>query len=160
MVIFSSILNHNSHWWIATQCVLLWILSVLYVVSGLPRLALIFPSDFFHACNKSILIRLLTGRAIGHTERMATLDTALGNTTFMMAPSNGIIYRVTGPLWGESTGHLWIPPSNASDAELWCFLRFPPEQTVYLAIGTLMIETSSHSLWRHKCVECIYSHML
>ena len=30
--------------------------------------------------------------------------------------------RVTGPLWGESTGHRWIPRTKASDAELWCFL--------------------------------------
>ena len=40
----------------------------------------------------------------------------------MMTSSNGIIFRVTGPLWGESTGHRWIPNTKASDAELWCFL--------------------------------------
>ena len=27
--------------------------------------------------------------------------------------------RVTGPLWGESNGHRWIPLAKASDAELW-----------------------------------------
>ena len=27
----------------------------------------------------------------------------------MMASSNGNIFRVTGPLWGEFTGHRWIP---------------------------------------------------
>ena len=26
------------------------------------------------------------------------------------------------PLWGESTGHRWIHPTRASDAELWCIL--------------------------------------
>ena len=36
----------------------------------------------------------------------------------MITSSNGNIYRITGPLWGGSTGHRWIP----SDAELWCFL--------------------------------------
>ena len=43
---------------------------------------------------------------------------------------NGNIFRVTGPLWGESTGHRWIPLTKASDAELWCFLWSGPEQTV------------------------------
>ena len=39
-----------------------------------------------------------------------------------MTSSNGNIFRVTGPLWGESTSHPWIPLIKASDAELWCFL--------------------------------------
>ena len=30
-------------------------------------------------------------------------------TVRMMTSSNGDIFRVTGPLWGESTGHRWIP---------------------------------------------------
>ena len=42
----------------------------------------------------------------------------------MMSSSNGTIFRVIGPLWGESTGHWWIPITKASDAELWCFLWF------------------------------------
>ena len=40
----------------------------------------------------------------------------------MMTLSNENIFGVTGPLWGESTGHRWIPLEKASDAELWCFL--------------------------------------
>ena len=39
-------------------------------------------------------------------------------------------FRVTGPLWGESTGPWWISPTKASDAELWCFLSSAPQQTV------------------------------
>ena len=39
----------------------------------------------------------------------------------MMASSNGNIFRVTGHLYGEFTGHRWIPHTKASDAELWCF---------------------------------------
>ena len=34
----------------------------------------------------------------------------------MMTSSNGKIFRVTGPLWGESTGHRWIPFTKASDS--------------------------------------------
>ena len=39
----------------------------------------------------------------------------------MMTSSNGTIFRVTGPLWGESTGHRWIPLTKARDAELRVF---------------------------------------
>ena len=44
-----------------------------------------------------------------------------------MTSSNGNIFRVTGPLWGEFTGHRWIPLTKASDAELWYFLWSAPE---------------------------------
>ena len=40
---------------------------------------------------------------------------------YMMTSSNGNSFRVTGPLWGEFTGHRWITLTKASDAELWCF---------------------------------------
>ena len=36
----------------------------------------------------------------------------------MMVSSNGNIFHVTGPLWGESTSHWWIPHTKASDMEL------------------------------------------
>ena len=47
----------------------------------------------------------------------------------MMMSANGHIFHVTGPLWGESTGHRWIPLTKASDTEIWCFLWSVPEQT-------------------------------
>ena len=40
----------------------------------------------------------------------------------MMTSPNGNIFRVTGPLCGEFTGHRWIPRTNPSDADLWCFI--------------------------------------
>ena len=40
----------------------------------------------------------------------------------MMTSSNVNIFRVTGPLCMEFTGHRWIPLTKASDGELWCFL--------------------------------------
>ena len=49
---------------------------------------------------------------------------------FMMTSSNGIIFRIAGPLWGESTGHQLILLTKASDAELWCFLWSAPDQTI------------------------------
>ena len=45
----------------------------------------------------------------------------------MMTPSNRNIFRVTGPLWGESTGHLWFLLTKASDGEIWYFLWSAPE---------------------------------
>ena len=44
----------------------------------------------------------------------------------MMTSSNGSIFRVTGPLCGEFTGHRWIPLTKANKAELWCFLWSAP----------------------------------
>ena len=60
-------------------------------------------------------------------------------TSCMMTYSNGNIFRVTGPLCGEFTGHRWIPLTKASDTELWCFLWSVPEQTVEQTAETPVI---------------------
>ena len=52
----------------------------------------------------------------------------------MMTPSNGNIFRVTGPLWGEPVVTV-DPVTKASDAELDVFLS-APEQTVEQTIET------------------------
>ena len=44
------------------------------------------------------------------------------SATIMMTSWNGNIFRVTGHLCEEFTGHRWIPLTKASGAELWCFL--------------------------------------
>ena len=44
----------------------------------------------------------------------------------LMASSNGNIFRVTGALCGEFTGHRRIPLTKAGDGELWCFLWSAP----------------------------------
>ena len=36
----------------------------------------------------------------------------------MMTSSNGNIFHITGPLYGELTGHKRIPLTKATDAEL------------------------------------------
>ena len=61
----------------------------------------------------------------------------------IMAPSNGNICRVIGPLCGEFTGHRWIPCTKASDAELWCFLWSGPEPTVEQTMETLVIRDAT-----------------
>ena len=40
------------------------------------------------------------------------------NCLYVMTSSNEDIVRVTDSLWGELTGHRWIPLTKASDAEL------------------------------------------
>ena len=48
----------------------------------------------------------------------------------MMTSSNGSIFRVTGLLCGEFTGHRWNPLTKANHAELWYFLWSAPEQKI------------------------------
>ena len=48
----------------------------------------------------------------------------------LMTSSNANIFRVTGPLCMEFTGHRRIPLTKASDAELWYYLWSAPKQTV------------------------------
>ena len=57
----------------------------------------------------------------------------------LFAVHDDVISRVTGPLWGESTGHRWIPLSNASDMGLWYFFWSAPEQTIEQTIEILVI---------------------
>ena len=66
------------------------------------------------------------------------------NFKIMMTSSNGNIFRVTGPLWGGFTGDRWIPLTNASDAELWCFLWYVPEQSRHC-----WFEMPLSPLWHH-----------
>ena len=56
----------------------------------------------------------------------AVMAPAAWNTGRMMTSFNGNIFRVTGPLCGEFTGHRRIPLTKTSDAELWCFLWTAP----------------------------------
>ena len=68
----------------------------------------------------------------------------------MMPSSNGNIFRVTGLLCGEFTGHQWIPHSKASDAELWFFVwSAPDDKRLRKQSWGWWFETPSYSLWRH-----------
>ena len=62
-----------------------------------------------------------------------------GGGIYIMTSSNGNILRVTGPLWGESTGDWWISLTKASDVGHWYFLWSVPEPTVEQTIETSMI---------------------
>ena len=57
----------------------------------------------------------------------------------MMTSTNGNIFRFTGILCGEFTGHRWIPRTKFSDAELWCSSWSAPEPTVEQTMETQVI---------------------
>ena len=62
----------------------------------------------------------------------------------IMTSSNGNIFRVTGPLCGEFTGHWWIPLTKAGGTELLRSLWPVREQTVRQTSRRWWL-----SLWRH-----------
>ena len=66
-------------------------------------------------------------------------NTSLRRKCRMMTSSNGNIFRLTGLLCGELTGHRWISRTKASDAELWYFLRSASEPTVEQTMETPVI---------------------
>ena len=57
--------------------------------------------------------------------------------------------HLTGPLWGESTAHRWIPLTKASNADLWCFLWSPSNKWLSEQSRRRWFEMSWRSLWRH-----------
>ena len=75
----------------------------------------------------------------------------------IMTSSNGNIFRVTGPLRGESIGHWRISLTKASEAELWYYVWSTPEQRLIKQSGRRRFVTLSRSLRRH-CNEPLYYH--
>ena len=70
-------------------------------------------------------------------------------TVNMMTSSNGNIFRVTGHLCGEFTGHRWIPRRKANDAELWCFLDLRLNKRLSKQSWGWWFEMLSHPIRRH-----------
>ena len=67
----------------------------------------------------------------------------------MMTSSNVNIFRVTGPLCGEFTGHRWIHLTKASNADHWCFLWSTPKKGLSKQSRCWWFEMPPRSLWRH-----------
>ena len=61
----------------------------------------------------------------------------------IITSSNENIFRVTGHLCGEFTGHRWIPCTKASDAELWVFF-------IYAGINDWVNNGGAGDLRRHR----------
>ena len=83
------------------------------------------------------------------TSRVITRGVIYGYDTmqrlYMMTSSNGNIFRVTGLLCGEFTGHRWSPRTKGSDAELWCFLWSAPALQLSIQWRRWWFETQSRS---------------
>ena len=79
-----------------------------------------WPSVFGILLHKQRYVSWLTANKHGWTPWSPVM-----HMRHMMTSSNGNIFRVTGPLCGEFTGHQWIPHTKASDAELWSLSPFP-----------------------------------
>ena len=74
-------------------------------------------------CHICLIIRVLHSslfwtRYLVNHHRVYSMTSA--GVYYMMMSSDGGIFRVTGRMCGEFTGHWWIPLTRASDAELWC----------------------------------------
>ena len=66
-----------------------------------------------------------------------------------MTSSNENIFRVTGPLWGESTGHRWIPFTKTRNVELWRGFYLCLNKRLSKKSRPWWFATPSRSLWRH-----------
>ena len=68
----------------------------------------------------------------------------------MITSSNGNIFHGTGPLWGESNGHRWIPLTKANDVDFLCFF-FDLRLNKWLSKQSRhwWFETPLCSLWHH-----------
>ena len=67
---------------------------------------------------------------------------------FMITSYDRIIFRVTGPLWGESTDHRWIPHAKASDTGLIFFFNLRLNKRLSKQSSDCRwFETPSCSLW-------------
>ena len=53
---------------------------------------------------------------------------ALMFSSFIMTSSHGSFFSVTGHLWGEFTGHRWIPLTKGQKCRLWCFFDVGPHK--------------------------------
>ena len=67
----------------------------------------------------------------------------------MMTSSNGNIFRVTGPLCGEFTGHRWNPPQRPVTRSFDVFLDLRLNKKVSKQSWGWWFETPSRSVWRH-----------
>ena len=72
---------------------------------------------------------------------------------FMMTSSNGSIFRVTGPLRGESTSHRCSPHKSQWRGALMFSFDLRLNKRFNKQSGGRWIVTPSHSLWRH-CNVC------
>ena len=73
----------------------------------------------------------------------------LPSAAIMMTSSNGNIFRVTGPLCGEFTGHRWIPLQRPVTRSFGASFDLCLNKRLSKQSWGWWFETPSHPLWRH-----------
>ena len=76
----------------------------------------------------------------------------------MMTSSNGNIFRVTGPLWGEFTDHRWIPLTKPVTWSFDVFFDLRLNRRLNKSSRRRWFDAPLHSLWRH-CNELLWFSM-
>ena len=69
------------------------------------------------------------------------------HTISTMVSLNRNIFPVIGTLWGESTGHQWLPLTKSSDGKV--FLDLRPNKRLRRHSRRGCVEAPSRSLWCH-----------
>ena len=109
--------------WVAVYISPIWLVTFYSVAWIIP--------NWHQAINSHMLTQI--DHITLHTNNIAYWENLESHN---MMSSNVNIFCVTGPLWGESTSHQWIPFIKASCMELfWSVL----EQTVEQTMETLVI---------------------
>ena len=72
----------------------------LWTLTQVKAFCLIAPSNYLNHC------RLIINQILWHSIMNHFADHYIHH---MMMSSNGNIFHITGPLWGESTSHWWTP---------------------------------------------------
>ena len=68
----------------------------------------------------------------------------------MMTSSDGIIFRVTGHLYGEFTGPRWIPTQRPVKRSFDVYFDLRPNKRLSKQPWGWLFETPSRPLWRHR----------
>ena len=74
----------------------------------------------------------------------------------IMTTSNGNIFRITGPLWQESTGDRWIPFTRVNNADFDVFCNVRLNKRFSKQSKRRWFDTPSRSLWRYCTIAVLF----
>ena len=102
---------------------------------------------FFDVVLKKIWISSRRADGLKHHESHMTREPSY--SIVMMTSSNGNIFRVTGHLCGELTGHWWIRPQRPAARSFDVFFNLRLNARLYKQSWCWWFETLSRPSWRH-----------
>ena len=99
-------------------------------------------SDDLRSCPRIIQWRVVDSRVRNFTRQDSGIrQTYHGSqvehrvtAACMMITWNGNAFHITGPLWGESTGHRWIPLAKGSVMHIFVDFAYAVEKTLELPV--------------------------